>query len=236
MADKWGRPCLVDLIHMPAREVMADGAHPVTRVFDELRTRKCSATPVTGLVRDQKYQRAIGGVISADNPGVCIRVTLAEAAKPDVKGRLDALMGALNVRPNECAVVLDLAAPNFEPVDGFTKLVQALLSSLPYQNSWQAITIMGTSFPETMAEVGSSPASLPRWEWLLYKTLAAKLAKQGARIPTFGDYGINHKDVPQMDMRLVKPSATIRFWLPLILPPLFAASGRRFAVPKPFVI
>ena len=113
--------------------------------------------------------------------------------------------------PNECDFVLDLGAPNFEPIDGFTKLVHALLSRLPYQNSWQTITIMGTSFPETMAEVRSSPTLLKRWEWLLYKRLAAKLAKQGTRIPTFGDYGINHKDVPQVDMRLVKPSATIRY-------------------------
>lgn len=209
--DKWGRPCLVDLIHIPAGKVMADGAHPVTRVFDELRARKCSATPVTGIARDHTYQQAIGGVISADNRGVCIRVTLAEAAKPDLKGMLDALMERLDVSPNECDFVLDLGAPNFEPIDGFTKLIHALLSRLPYQNSWQAITIIGTSFPETMAEVKGSPVLLPRWEWLLYKTLAAKLAKQGTRVPTFGDYGINHKDVPQVDMRLVKPSATIRY-------------------------
>lgn len=66
VADKWGRPCLVDLIHMPVKKVLADGVHPVTRVFDELRTRKCSATPVTGIARDYTYQRAIGRVISTD--------------------------------------------------------------------------------------------------------------------------------------------------------------------------
>jgi hypothetical protein len=211
VADKWGRACLVDLIHMPKGKVLANGAHPVTRVFDELRTRNCSAAPVTGITRDHTFQQAIGRVISTDNRGVCIRVTLTEAAKSDLKSMLDTLMDQLQVSPNECDVVFDLGAPNFEPIDGFTKLVHALLSRLPYQDSWQAITIMGTSFPETMAEVKSSPALLPRWEWLLYKRLAAKLAEQGARIPTFGDYGINHKDVPRVDMRLVKPSATIRY-------------------------
>ena len=211
VADKWGRPCLVDLIHMPAKEVMDNGVHPVIRVFGELRTRKCSATPVTGIARDFTYQRAIGRVISTDNRGVCIRVTLAEAAKPDLIEILDSLMKKLKVSPSQCDFIVDLGAPNFKPLDGFTKLVYSLLSRLPYQNRWKTITIMGTSFPETMAEVKGSPVLLPRWEWLLYKGVAAKLAKQGARIPTFGDYGINHKDVPQVDMRLVRPSATIRY-------------------------
>lgn len=211
VADKWGRSCLVDLIHLPTGKILANGEHPVTRIFDELRTHNCSVTPVTGIARDHTFQQAIGRVISKDKRGVCVRVALAEAAKPNLKSMLDKLLDQLQVRPNECNVVLDLGAPNFEPIDGFTKLVHALLARLPYQDSWQAITIMGTSFPETMAEVRSSPAVLPRWEWLLYKRLAEKLVKQDARIPTFGDYGINHKDVPQVDMRLVKPSATIRY-------------------------
>lgn len=213
VADKWGRrrPCLVDLIHMSEGKFMADGDHPVTRVFEGLRTHKCSATPVTGLARDITYQQAIRGVISTDNRGVCIRVTLAEAAKPDLKAMLDALMEQLQVSPNECDFVLDLGAPNFEPIDGFTKLLHALLSRMPYQDRWQTITIVGTSFPETMAAIGNDPTMIWRWEWLLYKGLVAKLIKQKARIPTFGDYGINHKDVPRLDMRLVKPSATIRY-------------------------
>lgn len=59
VSDKWGRPCLVDLIHIPAGKVMANGTHPVIRVFDELRARNCSATPVTGIARDHTFQQAI---------------------------------------------------------------------------------------------------------------------------------------------------------------------------------
>jgi hypothetical protein len=37
------------------------------------------------------------------------------------------------------------------------------------------------------------------------------LAKAGVRVPAFGDYAINHPDLLQKDMRLLKPSATIRY-------------------------
>ena len=53
--------------------------------------------------------------------------------------------------------------------------------------------------------------AVPRNEWLLYKLLRTKLGNIDTRIPTFGDYVINHPEVLQIDMRLVKPTATIRY-------------------------
>ena len=88
VATKWGRPCFVDLIHVPPGQLMANGKHPVAHVFDELRTNKCTSTPVTGIGRDQDYQRATQRVISRDHCGVCIRVTLEEAAREDLKASL----------------------------------------------------------------------------------------------------------------------------------------------------
>ncbi|GAB6112477.1 beta family protein [Desulfomicrobium salsuginis] len=209
---KWGRPCFVDLIHLPAGKLLANGIHPVIQVFEDLRNLGCAATPVTGVSRDPSYQRAISHVVSVDNLGVCIRISVGEAAKSTLAAMLDRLLEQLRVKQNKCHLVLDLGSPkNFEPIDGFTKLACAILSRLPYQDEWKTITVTGSSFPETMAEVRRSPAQIPRWEWLLYKGIVAKLGEKGARVPTFGDYGVSHTDIAQVDMRLVKPSATIRY-------------------------
>jgi hypothetical protein len=62
-----------------------------------------------------------------------------------------------------------------------------------------------------MAEIRQSPATIPRFEWLLYKKVVRSLAKGGVRLPTFGDYVINHPGVLSLDMRKVKPAATIRY-------------------------
>jgi hypothetical protein len=62
-----------------------------------------------------------------------------------------------------------------------------------------------------MAEIQSSPTLIRRSEWIFYKMLVTNLEKAGTRLPTFGDYAINHPGVLSLDMRIVKPSATIRY-------------------------
>jgi hypothetical protein len=61
-----------------------------------------------------------------------------------------------------------------------------------------------------MADVKGPTQLLPRHEWLLYKELIDHLPKY-MRIPTFGDYAIAAPELPQGDMRLMKPSATVRY-------------------------
>ena len=61
-----------------------------------------------------------------------------------------------------------------------------------------------------MAEVKGPIQKISRHEWLLYKAVVA-LLPDGSILPAFGDYAIASHDLPQIDMRLVKPAATIRY-------------------------
>ncbi|MBN1867784.1 beta family protein [Candidatus Sumerlaeota bacterium] len=210
---KWQRrPLFVDMKLIGLSEQMAGGQHPVRFVFDELRAQKCIAAPVTGIDRDTRYQQAVKQAVSADQRGVCLRVSLVEAEKPALKNSIDTLLGQIRLQADGCDFVLDLGAPNFEPVEGFAGLVTATIRKLPYLSQWRTFALIGTSFPSSMGEIKESPAIVPRSEWLLYKRVFAGLLKAGIRVPTFGDYGINHPaDVPELDWRLVKPYATIRY-------------------------
>jgi hypothetical protein len=62
-----------------------------------------------------------------------------------------------------------------------------------------------------MGGIKQGQTLLKRFEWLLYKCIVDILSAQDVRLPTFGDYGINHPEVPPLDMRLVRPSAKIRY-------------------------
>ena len=62
-----------------------------------------------------------------------------------------------------------------------------------------------------MAIVKKGGEIVPRYEWRLYKVLVNNFKKAGLRIPAFGDYAISHPKVLELDMRITKPSATIRY-------------------------
>ena len=211
--DKWGHhPCFVDLNLVDPSERMSDGDHPLRFVFDDLRSKNCEVVPVTGPARDSTYQTAIKYTVSKDGRGLCLRLSIEDAGKSDVKTSIDALLEQVDLQVKECDLVLDLGAPpNFEPIEGFARLIEAIVRKLPYLRRWRTFTIIGTSFPPSMSEIEKGSTMVPRLEWMLYKIIAKSLAQNGVRVPTFGDYAINHTDILPRDMRLLKPSATIRY-------------------------
>lgn len=213
LAEKWGRPCFVDLVQLNPASRMASGRHPVEFIFADLRTRRLPVVPVTGLGRDAAYQGEIARAMAQNQRGICLRLQIGEAAKPNLRNELDAWIGTM-APPNQCDLILDLGAPNFTPLEGFSKVVEALIRRLPYLPNWRTFTLLGTAFPPSMAEIKASPVSLPRNEWLLYQRVAGSLMRAGVRVPAFGDYCISYPNTLPLDMRLLKPSATIRYTTP----------------------
>lgn len=209
---KWGESfCFVDMKHIPSTEKMATGIHPISFVFNNLRDIKCSAVPVIGFDRDTIYQQEIKTILDKDKRGVCLRITVEHAAKSSLKNDLDSLISILSTKSSDCDFILDLGSPNFIPLDGFVKVIQIIISKLPYLNEWRTFSILGTSFPETMGSLKEGTEIVPRYEWQLYKKLITNLMDAKLRLPAFGDYAITHPKILQMDMRVIKPSATIRY-------------------------
>jgi hypothetical protein len=183
----------------------------MTFIFDDLREEGCHAVPVTGLGRTSRYQEAVRATVARDQHGLCLRIGLAEAARPEAPRAVAAVLENAGVEAADCDLVLDLGAPNFQPVDGFSRAIEAVLRGFPKLCGGRTFTLLGTSFPATMAEVRESPTRVPRLEWTLYKSLIGRLSAASLRLPAFGDYGINHPDLLTVDMRLVKPTGTIRY-------------------------
>ena len=209
---KWGNTfCFVDLKIIGLSVRMKDGIHPLKYMFDDLRKEGCSAIPVIGLDRDKTYQQEIKRILNKDNSGVCLRISIEEAAKNSFRKEINSLLSALDIQANNCDLIIDLGAPNFVPLDGFSIVIQQIVGKLPYLNDWRTFTLLGTSFPETMANIRKGGQAIPRYEWQLYVLLVANFQNAGLRVPTFGDYGISHPKVVIVDMRIAKPSATIRY-------------------------
>jgi hypothetical protein len=208
---KWGdSPCFVD-VNLVTDKQMVDGTHPVHFIFEKLRMMKCSVIPVTGLLKDKEYQQEIKATLAKDKNGICLRITIEQAAKSTFKAEVDSLLSTLEIQPTGCDFVLDLGAPNFVPLEGFVKIIKDIVTKLSYLNNWRTFTLLGTSFPESMGSIKEGVGIVPRHEWQLYKMLVADFKKAKLRLPAFGDYAINHPKVLELDMRIVKPSATIRY-------------------------
>ena len=209
---KWGRSsCFVDLKLIGLSVRMENGIHPLKYVFDDLRKEGCSAIPVTGLDRDKAYQQEIKRILTKNNSGVCLRISIEEAAKNSFRKEINSLLSALDIKANNCDLIIDLGSPSFIPLEGFSMAIQRVVSKLPYLNDWRTFTILGTSFPKTMGGIRKGGEIVPRDEWKLYKILVAGFRKTGLRLPAFGDYAINHPEIPELDWRVVKPYATIRY-------------------------
>ncbi len=210
--EKWGdRPCFVDVHLFESSKLMMSGQHPIEFIFDDLRLKGALAIPVVDLKQDSNCQKAIKSIVGKDKRGLCIRISIEESAKSNLGALLDGLINTYNVKVSDCDLILDEGAPNFEPIDGFEKLLVTLIGKLPYIDKWRSFGLIGTSFPRSMGEVKSGSSIIPRNEWRLYKSLIRRLMSSGIRIPTFGDYVINHPDIIVVNMRLAKPSATVRY-------------------------
>jgi hypothetical protein len=81
---------------------------------------------------------------------------------------------------------------------------------IPMLNRWRTFTVVGSAFPNTIAGLPSQTNLVPRREWEAYQSLLSNLGTE-IRIPAFGDYGAAHPELIELDMRLIKPFAKLRY-------------------------
>lgn len=211
LEKKWGtRPAFLDTSLLDPIARMIGSVHPLTYLMDEARSRGGTVTPVTSLGRDLAHYNAIASALAMDGRGVAVRVSLDDIADPGFPAALASLVNSLGAALPQTDLILDLAAKNFEPLADLIALVSALLQSSPVYVQVRSLILVGTSFPASMGEVKVGSHILPRQEWKLYKGVAAALPAS-FRTLAFGDYAIASADIPGGDMRLLKPSATIRY-------------------------
>lgn len=208
---KWEtRPSLFDCGLLAPAERMTGGVHPLLWLMDAVRPRGGNLIPVTALERDAAYQDAVRIANQVDGRGAALRSSLEDASDADFEDNVETLLERIGVEIDQLDILIDLRSPNFEPIDGLAQLMIAVLSSSDVFNAARSVTILATAFPASMAEVAPPIAFVRRREWELYKRLIA-LLPQGIRRPAFGDYAIAAPDLFQGDMRLIKPSATVRY-------------------------
>jgi hypothetical protein len=203
---KWhSRSCFVDTKYLPAQSRMNDGRHFIEEVFEQARNEKCRAIPVIGLSNGPSSLKATAAVIQSDQRGVALRLKISDFDRPNLAADIEKILKTLGVSYIEADLIVDKGTMNL-----ITKIIIALIDMIPMLNRWRTFTITGTSYPASVAGLESPFQEIPRQEWIAYRALVNRIGS-GARIPTFGDYAVAHPDPVELDMRIVKPFAKLRY-------------------------
>lgn len=203
------RPLFIDLFWLGEDERMEDGSHPLNFIMNEVRKRNFLAIPVIGYERDDDYKAEVKHAIEEDSLGVCIR--LEDDDFLDIESRLDSLIGYLEIDNSQVDILIDLK--DISPDDEKKNILSiiSIINSIPKINEWRTLTLACTTFPETLSVVASdSTGFIPRSEWKIWSELKNKKIPI-QRMPTYGDYAIANPLYNEVDPRLMRMSANIRY-------------------------
>ena len=85
------------------------------------------------------------------------------------------------------------------------------IDALPLITDWRTLTVAASSFPVDMSGIArNSIEEIDREEWLSWLSLRGK-RKALQRMPTYGDYTINHPVLNEIDPRIMSMSPNIRY-------------------------
>jgi len=210
LSEAWSidSPIFVDLQLLDPEDRLKDGKHPLRYIREESRRVGVKVIPVTGSNQEPDYQSEVKQANKEDRLGVCLR--LIDDDFDDLENRLEHLLNLLEVSPQDAYLLIDL---QYIPPDNEKKTyisARSILKSIPQTGSWAAIILAGSSFPEHLSDIEPySAEEIPRAEWLIWK----EIAKKSDNIPVFSDYTINNPKLIDIDPRLMKMTANIRYTL-----------------------
>jgi hypothetical protein len=215
IAQHWGtdRPVFVDLAWI-AEDETGTGHHPVRLVLDDARARSVQTIPVVGMDRTDLHIAAVRDVISGDNRGVCIRLEPEDIRNvARLGGLLNGFCDQLGVERDAVDLLLDFKDYDSRQASAISIAASVAVAKLPNAPDWRSLTLAGGGFPINLSGI-KGEGRIPRADWEVWRDIAIDNADELPRRPAFGDYAVQHPEPQEVDPRLMKMSAAIRYTTP----------------------
>lgn len=210
-AKSWSSqlPFFIDLKWLPLSMSTCFGIHTLEYVLNEIRKKSYKAIPVTGSSRDLAYQNEVKRAIAIDKLGVCFRIEEHDFVHID--NNIKAMLSFFSVQPEEVDLIIDFDYILDKDNNKNYLSIIALINSLPFISQWRTFTFSASAFPEDTSLVSTNTiGSFVRSEWLIWNALY-KNSSSIKRVPSFGDYAIANPKYKEIDPRLMKMTANIRY-------------------------
>ncbi|HEB55827.1 MAG TPA: hypothetical protein ENI98_05885 [Gammaproteobacteria bacterium] len=210
----WGteQPLFLDLYYIEPGDQMSDGSHPLNWLMEQISAQGIKAIPVTSLDRDADFQNAVGMANHRDTLGVCIRITCDDIDDLTTTGRgLEELISQWDTAPENCDIIIDLQEIPIEGIHDLVEYACNAIQTFPHIEKWRTLTLAASSFPLNLSGIARDDTKLiMREELSLWNEIRA-VSDKLPRIPTFGDYGITHPTLPDLDPRTMRMSVNLRY-------------------------
>lgn len=205
-------PIFIDLLWIPETERMSDGRHPLTFILDSARSKDLYLIPVTGVARNRDYQMAVKDAALKDRRGYCLRLENDDFGEFGTLGtKINDLLGEIGTGPDEVDLLLDFKEISSSQTAAVSIAANSLISTLPFIAQWRTLIFAGTGFPPDLSDVAaSSVKTIARSEWTVWQSLVST-SSTIKRKPSLGDYGISHPSAIEIDPRIMKMSANLRY-------------------------
>jgi hypothetical protein len=195
---------------MPLDIRLPGGRHHVEYLHALVREEGVQAIPVTGLDRDDDYNRAVREALKFSQQ-VAIRLLPEDLETPSFLERnVDDLVEAFAVRRGVVHLMFDLRSlQTTTGVSGAVSMCCRSMEAIRGLGSYASLTVCGSSMPQSLSELVSAndTGRIPRLEFEVWR----QLQRCGAREPSFGDYGAVHPDLLDLDPRKITLAADIRY-------------------------
>lgn len=168
--------------------------------------------PVTGIARiAADVQAAISYGLSGR--GVCLRLTRQDLESGGIAAGVANFLAISGLQPAQIDLIMDLGPIEEMVPAGVARMALLFLAEVPTHPAWRTFTLLGTAFPLSMGVVSRNSSALcDRVEWQSWRTRLHARRSLLQRLPTFGDYAIQHpRGVEGFDPQRMQASATIRY-------------------------
>jgi hypothetical protein len=205
MASSWGTslPVLVDIRLLPKS---AATGKTLTALFDLLRRERILAVPVISTTSTADIVSAAAAIHKKDGRGVCLREAVDVIIAPGFSSTVAATLLAVGAGAGAVDLVIDMQDVSATKKAANLTVAKAALNNVPNVKTWRSLVLCATAFPINLSGIAPGVHGLPRADWALWTNVGPV-----ARLPTFGDYAVAHWDLQELDPRVIKISASIRY-------------------------
>jgi hypothetical protein len=206
---KWGdRPAWIGVDKEIVTELMPDGQDVLTHVFTELRKIEANAVPAIHLSSEQRVVEAAAQIAAGDKRGAGVSIQLEDLMGPRPASELASTISQLGLSAAEVDLIVDLRAPNFQPLETFSRILSSALGRCGDLSEFRNLVIASCAFPMSLKHVERGGVQIPRHDWQLYNVLLERMSDSELQL-NYGDYTVVHPDFVLVDMRAIKPAGKI---------------------------